>query len=961
MDNFLQHIANIVYRKYEKELDRICMVFPSRRAGLFFSKYLSEITVKPIWSPACKTINELMQDLSDLQVAENLELIFELYKVFRKETGTTEGFDDFYYWGEMLLNDFDDIDKYLVNAADLFHNLEALKELEDHFSYLSDSQIEAIKTFWKNLNPTKDTKHKSDFIQLWPLLNRIYSGFRSALLNKRRGYEGMAYREVVEKIIQEIPFDLEFDTFIMVGFNALNSCEERLFEFLYKQGKGMFFWDYDESYLHDINHEAGFFIRKNMKRFPQAEMDFSFSHLEGNDKMMEVIAVPTGVAQAKLIPRILEKIPCMTNDEHDKTAIVLADEQLLMPVLYSIPPEIEKINVTMGYPIKDTPLYSLVIHLIDLQKRKKGDSDKNLFFYHKPVLSILSHQYILRQNIPEIRGMIGEIIRGNKIFVDASVFKHNELLNMIFRKVDTPEHMSTYLMEILLYLFHKLNPEDQDEQEKPALHQEYMFHLYLAIQQLGNIITDEEVTLNLETYLKLLNKLVKNRKIPFTGEPLAGLQIMGILETRTLDFENLILLSLNEGILPRGQSTGSFVPYNLRKGFGLPTFEHQDSIYAYYFYRLIQRAKNITFIYNNNSEGMKSGEMSRFLTQLKYNQAIKPVEKTLAFDIQIVNPGIITIEKDERIMLDILSYSGNAEGYPYLSPSGINTYLDCSLKFYFRYIAGLKEPEEMSEEIDFKVFGNILHKAINRLYSPYKNRMLDAEGIGNLIRDQKKIHSALEQSIMEEFIKTPGTGKNRDFGGRNLVILEILRKYLNRILTVDRNFLPLKILCLEELFTTCLHTVNPGQTIDIRIGGTIDRIDQTEGTVRIIDYKTGKGELNYGGMEKLFQKGDPKRNNAVFQTFLYALLVSDEFSDDEIMPGLYYVRDLYKEPFDYHIHCQETGGPDLVIKDFHQQKEEFLVHLIELVEEMINPAVPFTQVEDEKVCRVCPYRKICHR
>jgi Fe-S-cluster formation regulator IscX/YfhJ len=284
------------------------MVFPNRRAGLFFSQYLSEITAAPIWSPACKTINELMQDLSDLQVAENLELIFELYKVFRKETNTTENFDDFYNWGEMILNDFDELDKYLVNAADLFHNLNALKELEDHFSYLSESQIEAIKTFWKNLNPTKETKHKTGFIRLWPLLNSIYSEFRSALLDKRRGYEGMAYREVAEKIRQDTPFDLEFDVFIMVGFNALNSCEERLFEFLQREGKVCFYWDYDESYLHDINHEAGFFIRKNMKRFPQAECDFSFSHLEDTDKTMEVIAVPSDVAQAKLIPRVFAQI-----------------------------------------------------------------------------------------------------------------------------------------------------------------------------------------------------------------------------------------------------------------------------------------------------------------------------------------------------------------------------------------------------------------------------------------------------------------------------------------------------------------------------------------------------------------------------------------------------------------------------------------------------------------------------
>ncbi len=961
MDNFLKHIAHIVYRKYENQLDRICMVFPSRRAGLFFSQYLSEITSTPIWAPACKTINELMQDLSDLQVAENLELIFELYKVFRKETGTTESFDDFYYWGEMLLNDFDDIDKYMVNAADLFQNLAALKELEDHFSYLSESQIEAIRTFLKNLNPAKETKHKTDFIQLWPILNQIYIGFRSALLDRRRGYEGMAYREVAEKILQDTTFSLGFDMFIMVGFNALNSCEERLFEFIHKQGKGMFFWDYDESYRNDVNHEAGFFIRKNMERFPQAEMDFSFSHLEGKDKTMEVIAVPTDVAQAKLIPRILENKPFIANNEHDKTAIVLADEQILMPVLYSIPPEIEKINVTMGYPIKDTPLYSLVIHLIELQKRKKGDPGNPLFFYHKPVLSILSHQYILRQNIPDIRELIGEIIRGNKIFVNASTLNKNELLDMIFQSVDTPEYMSRYLMNILLYLFHKVDPEDHNEHEKPALHQEYIFHLYLAIQQLGNIISDEEVTLSLETYLKLLDKLVRSRKIPFTGEPLAGLQIMGILETRTLDFENLILLSMNEGILPRGRSVGSFIPYNLRKGFGLPTFEHQDAIYAYYFYRLIQRARQITFIYNNSSEGMRSGEMSRFLTQLKYNQVIKLTEKTVAFDIQIVNPGAIVVEKDERIMRDILNYSGNNEGYPYLSPSALNTYLDCSLRFYYHYIAGLKELDEISEEINYKVFGNILHKAIKRLYSPYKNRILSKKDIGNLIRDQKLLHSVMEQSIMEEFNKTTLQAKNLDPGGRNLVVLEILKNYLKRILTVDQNFLPLRILCLEEKFITCLHPAYLGQKIDMRLGGTIDRVDQTEEYVRVIDYKTGKGELSYAGVEKLFQKGDPKRNNAVFQTFLYALLVSDTFADRAITPGLYYVRELYKKTFDYHIRCRETGCPDRVITDFHQLKDEFTDYLYDLVGEVVNPSVPFTQTEDEEVCRGCPYRKICHR
>ena len=961
MDNFLLEIAKKVYQNYGKGLDRICMVFPNRRASLFFSKYLSEITTAPIWSPAFKTINELMQDLSDIQGAENLELVFELYKIFRKETSTAESFDEFYYWGEMLLNDFDDIDKYLVNASDLFHNLEALKEMEDHLEYLSDSQMEAIKSFWKNLDPLKATRHKTDFIQLWPLLSKVYSRLRSALLKKSRGYEGMIYREVGERIRKDQPFDLDFDIFIMVGFNALNPCEDQLFDFLRKKQMAEFYWDYDEAYLQDETKEAGYFIRKNIRRFPPAEIDFSFSHLESKDKRVDILAVPSDVGQAKLIPQILQQIPDTEKKEFHHTAIVLADEQLLMPVIYSIPPEIGEINVTMGYPLRDTPLYSLVIHLIELQRRKRNFSEGSLFFYHKPVLSILSHQYLLNQDIPELRGLIKEIITGNRIFVDATLFNDNELLNMIFRDIKTPELMSDYLMGILLFLFNKLHPEDDQETKKPALHQEYLFHLYLGIQQLGIIIKDEEITLNLETYLKLLDKLVKNIKIPFTGEPLAGLQVMGILETRALDFENLILLSVNEGVLPGGKTPASFIPYNLRKGFGLPTAEHQDSIYSYYFYRLIQRAKNVTLIYNSNSEGLKSGEMSRFLTQLKYNPTIKLVEKVLGFDIRIMSPLSTTIRKDDRIMQELMKYSGSSDGYPYLSPSGINNYLDCSLKFYYRYIAGLKESDEISEEIDFQIFGNILHKAINLLYAPFENRQLEQVQLQEMTQDQSKIHDVLEKSMLAEFGRTSNISKNQNKGGRNVVIIEVLKKYISQILSVDMKFLPLEILHLEKEFKACIYPDHSGTQIPIRIGGTIDRIDRSKDVTRIIDYKTGKGDLSYSGLESLFQKGNPKRNSAVFQTFMYTLLVSEKLSDQPIEPGLYYVRDLYIDPFNYQIQCKESGMPDQRIGDFRILKNDFERLLNDLADEMFNPAIPFLQVEDVDVCKLCSFRKICHR
>lgn len=965
MDNFLYHIANIVHQRYGEQMDRVCLVFPNRRAGLFFSKYLSEITTTPIWSPAFKTINELMQDLSDLLLTENLELVFELFKVFKIETGkqanSMENFDDFFYWGEMLLNDFDDIDKYLVNASDLFHNLEALKEMEDHLKYLSEKQLEAIRIFWKNLDPGKTSKHKNDFIEMWSVLNRIYSQFRANLYEKGRGYEGMIYREVAEKIKNDGQFDLESETYIIVGFNALNPCEDQLFDYLYKRGKASFFWDYDTSYTNNKNHEAGYFIRKNLTRFPPEKVDFSFSSLEEKNKKVEIIAASSDIGQAKLIPQILHQGIKNGNRNLHQTAVVLADEKLLMPVLYAIPSEFKEINVTMGYPLKDSPLYSLVINLIELQKRKKTDSGKNILFYHKPVLSILNHQYLLSQNIPELKNAASDIIHGNRIYIDSSIFDENELLRMIFKEIDSPEKMSEYILQILLFLFNKLKPEDEDEEKRPALHQEYLYHLYLTIQQLGNLVSDEEITLSFDTYLKLLDKLVKKIKIPFRGEPLAGVQVMGILETRALDFENLIMVSMNEGILPGGQAPSTFIPYNLRKGFGLPTREHQDSIYAYYFYRLIQRAKNITLVYNNNSQGVKSGEMSRFLTQLKFSRSFKIQEKNVRSDVQISTSSSIKIEKDKRTMEELLRRSGTQDKDTYLSPSALNCYLDCSLKFYFRYIAGLKEPEDMSEEIDYQFFGTIFHKAINLLYAPFVGRQVKETEIVKLTGDKEKINAAVEKSVAEEFHFSSSQTNRPNPGGRNLVVIEILKKYLVQILKVDMQYLPFEILFLEKKFSTILQPTYEGRKINVRLGGTIDRIDRSEGRVRIIDYKTGSGELSYSGLGDLFKRGEKKRNGAVFQTFLYALLVSDELADQVLIPGLYYIRDLYNEGFDYHIQCKDSGKLISVVDEFQSIKNEFEKHLTELLDEILNQEIPFSQVEDDEICGLCPYRKICHR
>jgi hypothetical protein len=796
---------------------------------------------------------------------------------------------------------------------------------------------------------------------LWSVLSKVYKGFRESIKKKGRGYEGMIYREVAEMIDKEKPVNLEFETYILVGFNALNPCEERLFDFLKGSGNALFFWDYDSYYTDNMNHEAGHFIRRNLARYPEEKIDLSFSELEKPGKQIDYIAAPTEMGQTKIISQLVKQVKPPDKQQPHQTAIVLADEKLLMPVLYSIPSDYGMINVTMGYPIKDSPLYSLVVNLIELQKGKRYKADKIPLFYHKPVLALLNHQYLHDHNDNYLKDISTDIIQNNRIYIDPSTFVEKELTGMIFKEIRSPGEMSEYLLDILLFLYNKLKSNEEEAKERTDIHQEYVYHLYLTIKRLGNIISDEEIKISFNTYLKLLDKLVKNIRIPFSGEPLAGLQVMGILETRALDFENLIMISMNEGIFPGGRAAPTFIPYNLRKGFGLPTIEHQDAIYAYYFYRLLQRAKNVKLIYNSDSQGMRSGEMSRYLIQLNFRQGFAINKKNIRTDIQLTDPYQICIDKDERIMKEILGKWGPENKKSFLSPSALNCYLDCSLKFYFRYIAGLKEPDELSEEIDYPVFGTLLHRAINLLYSPLINKVVEKETLSAILREPGKIENAITQAFSEIFRSASSQSGRTNPEGRNLVILEILKKYLTRILKVDMQYLPFEFLFLEKVLDRVIYIENQEKELALSIGGTIDRVDRTHNEVRIIDYKTGRGDLGFQGISSLFNRGNPNRNGSVFQTLLYASLVSQEMSDQTIVPGLYYARDLFKDEFDYHIINKDPDKGPFVIHDFKSLTDEFTVHIADLLKEIVNPETPFQQVENSKICEFCPYKEICQR
>ena len=960
METFLKHTTQDLYTRYGEGISNICIVFPNRRAGLYFKKYLSEITGKPIWSPTTTTINELIQDISGLQVADNIKLLFELYKIYSKIKKSDESFDDFYYWGEMLLNDFDDIDKYLVNPDDLFKNLKNLKSIQDQFTYLSEKQIQAIQEFWKSFDPEKFSEHQQDFISIWTVLNEIYTAFNNSLIEKQIAYEGMVYRDVANKLKDNSPIKLSHEKFVFIGFNALNNCEKALFNYLSNNKKADFYWDYDTEYIENEIHEAGLFLRENISNYKQP-LSLSAKEIFSNltkAKNIEVISVPSDVGQAKFISSKLSENKNLLSDMPDKTAIVLADEHMLIPVIHSIPDTVDKVNITMGYPVINTPVYSFLEHIVELQKNCKTSSSGTIRFYHKNVLAILNHQYIKTHFTDVSEELIRYIQTKNRIVLTSDELSKNDFFVEIFRKVDSYLDLSEYLLTILHKIYNSLYSEPLEQNiHSLSIEKEYIYHIYLSINRIKDVLKEQNVDIKTDTFIHLLRKIIRNLRIPFTGEPLSGLQIMGILETRLLDFENLYILSMNEGVFPKSEASISFIPYNLRKGFGLPTIEHQDAIYGYYFYRLIQRAKNITLVYNSNADGLQSGEMSRFIYQLKYENKYTITEKSIRYNINTLIPEEISIFKNAEIIQKLSKYlSTETEKPKYLSPSALSSYLKCKLRFYYRYIAELQEKEEITEELDAPMFGNILHETMQFLYNPYIGKIIDSDVLQSILKDKKLIAEAIDTAFNNVYFQS---NAQAIYSGRNIIIREIIEKYIQQVLKIDKQFAPFEILSLEKKYEINIPVNVNGKTENIKLGGKIDRIDKQNNQIRIIDYKSGSDKLEFKSIELLFSENSKDQNSAVFQTFIYSkFFAENEKNNLPIVPGIYSVRKLFENEFDFRIQSKETK---LVITDYNKINSEFTELLTRLVNELFDPGINFSQTEDILVCNNCPYKQICNK
>ncbi len=963
MSYFLQHIARHLNGEFGNTLNRHCIVFPSRRAGLYFLKYLGSEITKPVWSPSVITINELFRSLSPLHVAGNEILLLELYKVYRKIKKSPESFDDFFFWGDMLINDFDDIDKYMVDASQLFSNVQDLKEIDQQFGQMEPEQVEVMKQFWINFDPDRTTAEKSEFLSIWGVLSELYGTFRENLRRKNIGYEGMIFRDVAEEVNERFS-DTKWDLFHFVGFNALNNCEMQVMKWLRKEGRARFYWDYDTLYMKGgIFTSAGLFINRNITALgndmPEGWNYETLLSSGNGTAVRKVIETSSDVAQAKLIPGLLRAITGLTNDNAHHTAVILPDENLLIPVLTSLPEETGDINITMGYPLRQTQIYSLVKALLRLQKSSRTENGK-AFFHHSDVLAVLRHVMTAELTSGNEREIMAGIISSNLIWIPEDYFTRYNRVMRIFTRAETPGLLSDYLKGILADL--SCAGEDKaddsgDGDMRRSVTGEFIYRIVLSLNRLDSVIADEEIEFTISTYSAILDTLLKNQSVPFSGEPLSGIQIMGLLEARALDFRNLIILSVNEGILPGSSAGSSFIPFSLRLSFGLPDPDHHNAIYAYHFFRLLERSENVTFIYNSNSEGLRNGEMSRYLLQLKYEPALCPEFLTQGMLIRSrssINEVLPRSEEHASLLRSLYCEPGGAA---LLSATAINTWLSCRMKFYYRYVNRLKEPDTISEEIDAAVLGTLLHEIMKNLYEDFRGRMVDRKVLEDLTGNRNHLGTLVTEAIEKMF----RSGVANFTSGNEIIAADILTHYLTGILKRDLGHTPFTVIALEEFYSFPAAIQAGGEERIVTTGGKIDRIDLREGMVRVVDYKTGAASESLSSIDALFEDDRKKDHDAWLQTLLYCEAFLSANPKASVMPSVCRVNKSAGVPGSDRLKLRPDRKTEIIVDNYYQVRDLFLKGLRETLCRIFSHDEPFVMTSTYGKCGYCPYAKLCQR
>ena len=875
MKSFLEHVAEDLLTRYGTNLSRVAVVFPNKRASLFLNEHLARLAGKPIWSPSYITISDLFRSHSSLQVADPILLVCELHRVFTACTGIDETLDHFYGWGQLLLSDFDDLDKNMAPADKVLANLRDIHELDDT-SYLTPEQREMIKRFFSNFSDEHNSELKERFLRLWSHIGEIYHQFNTLLAEKQLAYEGALYRQVAT----DENIDFEYDTYVFIGFNLLQQVEQTLFRRLEQQGKAIFYQDTDEVPPQHINY----------------------------------ISAPTENIQARYISEWLNADRIR---DGRRTAIVLCNEGLLQTVIHCLPENVDKVNITTGYPLSQTSIASLVNTLINMQVH--GYSFRKQMFTRRWVESIKRHPYasIMPQDFAQER--------------------YTEIQPLLHWLINITQTIATSKSPII---------------DSP-LDTESLFRMYTLLNRLSGLVDSDILKVDIITLQRLIGQLITSTSIPFHGEPAEGIQVMGVLETRNLDFDHVLLLSCNEGNMPRGVNDTSFIPYALRKAYGLTTVDYKVAIYQHYFHRLLQRTSDVTILYNNATSDGKTAEMSRFMLQLMVENKIPISFFTLKAGQTPQLHASKAIEKTPDVIAQMQKHFSQKEGG--ISPTAINNYLRCQLRFFYRYVCGIDEPDSTEDDlIDNRLFGNIFHKAAQIIYTPFVSQTVTSSMLEELIKEEVTIERAVDEAFKHEFFKiTDSSRPLPPLDGLQIINREVIIKYIRQLLEVDRRFTPFRIIDLEKWVSTEIG--------GYKVGGIIDRLDSIhnpetgEDQIRVVDYKTGSRNINsLPDVASIFTSEAIKDHSDYFlQTFLYAHIVRSK-TPKKVSPCLLFIQHAGGKDYDPTLEIDKVPVTDIAT-----YSDEYKRLFENLLTEIFNPQLPFTPTDDRKRCETCPLASLC--
>ncbi len=960
MQSFLEITATQLSHRFKGRMHRLAVVFPNRRQGVYFMHHLRQIIEVPAVLPELLTIEELVQRSSLLPVADPMVQVFALYEAF-VQVSSSHGdspdeiapFEVFYPLGETLVKDFRELDNYLADVGQVYKVLFDIETIDKLFDFLTEEQRDFLKSFWAGASNKSAVQEK--FLKLWQRLPEVYNAFYKVLGNREQSTMGMAYRNLAAGKPSRPLFDAGWDHIAFVGMNALNKSEETFIKRWQEAGRASLWLDADAWYATEFEpdepeQEAGLFIRRNLHRVG-LKNELTLLDTIGKKQMtIDAVAAPGHLAQAKCVGEWLKNLPGKTDGM--KTGILLADEELLLPVLQSLPEEVSGFNVTMGYPIKQSPVFSFVQLFFNIHHHLGKTRYRSL--YHEQVTAWLNHPFCdwnWEESDKLRKKMVDEILLQVPI---KHLQKVSAMGNWLFMPLNGISDAFARLGRLLETAF--TLPAVQRDSLLTGL----LSAAWQSVNQLAPMYANLQPRPDLDFLGRMLQRQLGGLSVPFEGEPLQGIQVMGLLESRGLDFDHILLLGAGEGALPRIKPPDSYLPVNVRRAFGLPVSDHQDAIFAYVFYRLLHRCQSMTVVYNAQVTDNSTGEVSRFIQQVEHETSMVVKKIVPGFEVKPMAYPPITIAKTPTLLARLSHYHqpGTTSS---LSPSAINSWLHCRLQFYFRYVAGLKVPDQLEEGIDAAGFGSIVHKLMELLYKAVVERqghsMITDESIAWMMGALPDwIDPAFRQGWRDDKTVQPFT-----YTGELLVIKEVVKQYAESFLNIDASLAPFELHELEVKFQEPFGIEINGDPKRILLGGVIDRVDEKDGVFRMVDYKTGADKLVFSTTAGLFERDGGKQNKAALQTLMYSWMFGSKYPDrDRFVPALIPIRGLKGEIGE--VYFEEKNGRGLLTPEMLPEVlEEFKALLKPLVEEIFDVWVPFSQTEDVKHCTYCDFKGICGR